>query len=212
MVTAVVTIDKWSLVRHFCHSRACSLELPVAAIGGEAGEEKAETEMSTEDRKKGKNQVDPDIILEELIRFLAPGAIWNGDGDSSGSKLAECHTLLSQMDYIRERGGVNDTISDLLSQEGETSGSYTEALQEWVEAHADKVIDGSKVENLQKHKESNNVYSPSTKTIVQATVLDDKGSSKGMYMLLMCVFMYMCTFEYKIGHATIIMYRVMNNY
>ena len=135
---------------------------------------------------KQKNQVNVNVLLEKLIRLLAPGDAWDSnDTEISGNVLTECHAMLSQMDCIRQREGISDMVSELIPPRGEMGGSCAAAMQEWMESRADTVVDGSKLESLRKYQQSNNVHSPFIKTVMQETVLDEKGHSKGILVLRM---------------------------
>ena len=151
-----------------------------------------EKEMSNVGKGKQKNQVNVDVLLEKLIRLLAPGEVWDGnDSEISGNALTECHTMLSQMDCIRHMEGISDVVSELIPPRGEMAGSCAAAMQEWMETQADMVVDGSKLESLRKYQESNNIQSPFIKTDIQETVFDEEGHSKGIHIICMSMCTYM---------------------
>ena len=118
--------------------------------------------------------------LQEVLRLLAPGEVWDsGDNTRAGERLFECHERLQQMDEMRRKEGMSDFMSDLLPMQGREGGDDDMvALEAWV-SQSDLVIEGSRLENLRKYRESNDIHTPISKIAVQSTVTNDIGYSKG---------------------------------
>ena len=118
--------------------------------------------------------------LQEVLRLLAPGEVWDsGDNTRAGERLFECHERLQQMDEMRRKEGMSDFMSDLLPMQGREGGDDDMvALEAWV-SQSDLVIEGSRLENLRKYRESNDIHTPTSKIAVQSTVTNDIGYSKG---------------------------------
>ena len=131
---------------------------------------------------KGKDKKKPDVNLNKILQYLSPGEVWEGgDTESMITQLAECQVMLSEIDRLRRREGTSDCMSDFFPSKGESVGDDMATLQEWVERHAEMVVDSSKKGNLRENMDRENLYSPSSKTAIQLTVLDEAGHSKGSY-------------------------------